>query len=56
MEVKRKMIPSNPSLHNKVMEHLGKIRQQTGVKITITSFYESAVIEKLQRDKFKRSI
>ena len=56
MEVKRKMIPSTPDTHNLVLEHLNKIRRNTGAKITIASFYESAVIEKLQRDKFKRAI
>jgi PhoPQ-activated pathogenicity-related protein len=39
-----------------VMEYLKSMKQSTGTKITISSFYESAVIEKLQRDKHKRLI
>ena len=54
--VKRKMIPSTPSTHAMVMEYLKSMKQSTGTKITISSFYESAVIEKLQRDKHKRLI
>ena len=52
--VKRKMIPSTPKTHNLVLEYLKTLKQSTGTKITISSFYESAVIEKLQRDKHKR--
>ena len=48
------MIPSNPKTHNLVLEYLKTLKQSTGTKITISSFYESAVIEKLRRDKHKR--
>ena len=54
MVAKRKMIPSTSETHAMVLEYLKTVRQSTGAKITISSFYESAVIEKLQRDKHKR--
>ena len=54
MVAKRKMIPSTSETHAMVLEYLKTVRQSTGAKITISSFYESAVIEKLQREKHKR--
>ena len=54
MVIKRKMIPSTSETHAMVLEYLKTVRKSTGAKITISSFYESAVIEKLQRDKHKR--
>jgi len=51
---KRKMIPSTSETHAMVLEYLKIIRQSTGAKITISSFYDSAVTEKIQRDRHKR--
>jgi len=54
MVAKRKMIPSTSETHAKVLEYLKAVKQTTGLKWTISSFYESAVTEKIQRDKHKR--
>jgi len=48
------MIPSTSETHAKVLEYLKAVKQTTGLKWTISSFYESAVTEKIQRDKHKR--
>ena len=54
MVVKRKMIPSTSETHAKVLEYLKTVKQTTGIKMTISSFYDSAVNAKIQRDKHKR--
>jgi len=51
---KRKMIPITPETHAMVQEYLKTLKQSTGLKVTFSSFYETAVFEKLQRDKHKR--
>ena len=56
MPEKRKMSPFSENNHNLVRDYLEEIRKKTGAKITISSFVNSAAIEKIQRDKYKPTI
>ena len=56
MSEKRKMIPFPENIHNMARDHLKEVRKKTGAKITISSFASRAVMEKIQKDKFKTII